>query len=43
MIIFLIFMWLVGFIDWKQLLIIGLFQILLDLYNKMKESGNYEN
>lgn len=43
MIIFLIFMWLVGFIDWKQLLIIGLFQILLDLYNKMKESENYEN
>ncbi len=43
MLLFLIFMWFVGFINWKQLAVIGAFEILLEIYRVMKESGKYEN
>lgn len=43
MIIFLIFMWIVGFINLKQLLVISAFEILSIIYRTMKESKKYEN
>ena len=43
MILFLIFMWVVGFINWKQLVVITAFEILSIIYRIMKESGKYEN
>ena len=43
MIIFLIFMWIVGFINLKQLLVISVFEILSIIYRTMKESKKYEN
>ena len=43
MILFLIFMWVVGFINLKQLVVITAFEILLIIYRTMKESGKYEN
>lgn len=37
MILFLIFMKLIGFISWKQLLIIGVFEILRQLYQSWEK------
>ena len=40
MILFLIFMKIVGFITWKQLLVIGFFEILCILYRSWEKDEN---
>ena len=40
MILFLIFMKAVGFITWKQLLVIGFFEILCILYRRWEKDEN---
>lgn len=37
MLVFLIFMWIINFINFKQMLVLGLFEILCQLYRKWEK------
>lgn len=40
MILFLLFMKIVGFISWKQLLVLGIFEVLCILYRSWEKNEN---